>query len=91
MKTQLVELDLYIRDNIEQDKYKPLVDVLKLHGARFIGMGHLLNYRNWVGRITQKGLNHLTKVVKDTNGVYVNTYPPEIQAEMDAEVDCEYS
>ena len=54
----------------------------------FMGSGLALHYQNFMIAADPQLVKSLEQKFKDSEDIYVNEYPPEIQAEMDAEQEC---
>lgn len=75
------KLDLYVDEQFALDL--PIAHLLQKHQVQIIGQGFSAHYINVFGAASQAAIDELTALPH----VFVNRYPPEIQAEIDAEFD----
>jgi hypothetical protein len=79
------KLDLYVPEQHVPDLL--IAHLLQKHQVQIIGQGFSLHYINVFGAASQAAIDELSALPH----VFVNRYPPEIQAEIDAEFEEEES
>lgn len=75
------KLDLYVPKTHAPDL--PIAHLLEKHQVQIIGHGFAGDYINVFGAASQAAIDELSALPH----CYVNRYPPEIQAEIDAEFE----
>lgn len=81
-------LDIYVDENNPRSLTKVLTILAKppVEGNfTLIGSGYALNYKNLMMAAAPELATAWTSQLKEVEEVYVNQYPPEIQAQIDAE------
>jgi hypothetical protein len=75
------KLDLYVPEKYAPDL--PIAHLLEKHQVQIIGQGFAGDYINVFGAASQAAIVELSALPH----VFVNRYPPEIQADIDAELE----
>jgi hypothetical protein len=75
------KLDLYVPEKYAPDL--PIAHLLEKHQVQIIGQGFAGDYINVFGAASQAAIVELSALPH----VFVNRYPPEIQADIDAEFE----